>query len=72
MLGSNPSADSAGLDRSKWGCFGIPISLASRGPDRERPQSAKSWRCGGKALRPSLLPLRKPASSHNACVGPFP
>jgi hypothetical protein len=50
MLGSNPSADSVGLDRSRGDVAASPFRyLLAVTPYRERHQSAKSWGCGGKA-----------------------
>jgi len=66
--GKQPDRRLGGHDRSKWGCFGIPISLASRGPIGRGSKALNPGGAGAKPLRPSLLPLRKPASSHNACI----
>jgi hypothetical protein len=69
MLGSNPSADSV-ASTDPGGCCAIPLSSVcrhrariGRGTKAQNPGGA-----GAKPLRHSLLPLRKPASSHNACV----
>ena len=73
MLGSNPSADSV-ASTDPGGCCAIPLSSVcrhrariGRGTKAQNPGGA-----GAKPLRHSLLPLRKPASSHNACIGQFP
>src|SRR3979490_3273905 len=70
MLGSNPSADSV-ASTDPGGCCAIPLSSVcrhrariGRGTKAQNPGGA-----GAKPLRHSLLPLRKPASSHNACLG---
>jgi hypothetical protein len=70
MLGSNPSADSV-ASTDPGGCCAIPLSSVcrhrariGRGTKAQNPGGA-----GAKPLRHSLLPLRKPASSHNACIG---
>ena len=67
MLGSNPSADSV-ASTDPGGCCAIPLSSVcrhrariGRGTKAQNPGGA-----GAKPLRHSLLPLRKPASSHNA------
>ena len=72
MLGSNPSADSV-ASTDPGGCCAIPLSSVcqhrariGRGTKAQNPGGA-----GAKPLRHSLLPLRKPASSHNACIGDF-
>src|SRR5712691_6493948 len=72
MLGSNPSADSV-ASTDPGGCCAIPLSSVcrhrariGRGTKAQNPGGA-----GAKPLRHSLLPLRKPASSHNACIGLF-
>ncbi len=69
MLGSNPSADSV-ASTDPGGCCAIPLSSVcrhrariGRGTKAQNPGGA-----GAKPLRHSLLPLRKPASSHNACI----
>jgi hypothetical protein len=70
MLGSNPSADSV-ASTDPGGCCAIPLSSVcwhrariGRGTKAQNPGGA-----GAKPLHHSLLPLRKPASSHNACIG---
>jgi hypothetical protein len=69
MLGSNPSADSV-ASTDPGGCCAIPLSSVcwhrariGRGTKAQNPGGA-----GAKPLHHSLLPLRKPASSHNACI----
>src|SRR3981189_3451913 len=69
MLGSNPSADSV-ASTDPGGCCAIPLASVCRhrarigsGTKAQNPGGA-----GAKPLRHSLLPLRKPASSHNACI----
>ena len=69
MLGSNPSADSV-ASTDPGGCCATPLSSVcrhrariGRGTKAQNPGGA-----GAKPLRHSLLPLRKPASSHNACI----
>jgi hypothetical protein len=67
MLGSNPTADSVDSTDRNGDASASPFHLRVEAPSGGQ-QSAKSWGCGAKPLRPSLLPLRKPASSHNACI----
>ena len=68
MLGSNPSADSVASTHRKGECFRIPFSLAGRAPIGRGIKAPNPGGAGAKPLRHSLLPLRKPASSHNACM----
>jgi hypothetical protein len=52
MLGSNPSADSVGLDRSRGDVAASPFRyLLAVTPYRERHQSAKSWGVRGQSPR---------------------
>jgi len=69
MLGSNPSADSVASTDS-GGMLRHPLSSVYRQSARiGRGTKAQNPGGGGaKPLRHSLLPLRKPASSHNACI----
>jgi hypothetical protein len=49
---------------------GLSLSLVMRESPIGRGRKALNpGGAGAKPLRPSLLPLRKPASSHNACIG---
>ena len=66
MPGSNPSADSVASTDRKGGCFGIPFYLRVEAPIGRGSKALNPGGAGAKPLRPSLPPLRKPASSHDA------
>ena len=70
MLGSNPSADSVASTDS-GGMLRHPLSSVCRQSARigRGTKALNPGGAGAKPLRHSLLLLRKPASSHNACIG---
>ena len=69
MLGSNPSADSVASTDRKGDASAFPFHLSGEIPIGRGIKALNPGGAGAKPLRHSLLPLRKPASSHNACIG---
>jgi len=67
MLRSNPTADSVDSTDRNGSPSASPFHLRVEAPSGEAAKR-ESWGAGAKPLRPSLLPLRKPASSDNACI----
>ena len=69
MLGSNPSADSEASTDTGGMLRHPPFAACSRRLHIGRGIKALNpGGAGAKPLRHSLLPLRKPASSDNACI----
>jgi hypothetical protein len=69
MLGSNPSADSVASTDRKGDASAFPFHLSGEIPIGRGIKALNPGGAGAKPLRHSQLPLRKPASSHNACFG---
>jgi hypothetical protein len=68
MLGSNPSADSVASTDRKGDASAFPFHLSGEIPIGRGIKALNPGGAGAKPLRHSQLPLRKPASSHNACI----
>ena len=70
MLGSNPSADSVASTDRRGDAVASPFAKCSQKlPIGRGTKALNPGGAGAKPLRHSQLPLRKPASSHNACIG---
>ncbi|MDX6458252.1 MAG: hypothetical protein QOE55_1949 [Acidobacteriaceae bacterium] len=66
MLGSNPSAGSVASTDRNGDASAYPFHLRVEAPLGRGSKALNPGGAGAKPLRPCLLPLRKPASSHNA------
>jgi hypothetical protein len=69
MLGSNPSADLVASTDRKGDAPASPFHLPVEAPIGRGIKALNPGGAGAKPLRHSLLPLRKRASSDNACIG---
>ena len=69
MLGSNPNADSVASTDRKGDASASPFHLRVEAPIGRGIKALNPGGAGAKPLRHSLLPLRKRASSDNACIG---
>jgi hypothetical protein len=68
MLGSNPSADSVASTDPKGDASASPFPLRVKAPIGRGIKALNPGGAGAKPLRHSLSPLRRRASSHNACI----
>jgi hypothetical protein len=68
MLGSNPSADSVASTDRKGDAVASPFHLRVEAAIGRGIKALNPGGAGAKPLRHSLLPLRKPAFSDNACL----